>query len=84
MADTLDLTVRLSGDLKDFVMREIDGGSYESADEYIRDLLRRRREETEYWSFEETKAELQRAFSAPRERYAPVTREDIFASYKPK
>ncbi len=84
MADSPDLTVTLSGDLKDFVLSETNNGSYANADEYVRDLIRRRREASEHWSFEETKAELQRAFSAPRERYSTVTAADIFASYKPE
>ena len=81
MSDTLDLTLRLRGDLRDVVLREIDGGNYESADEFVRDLIRRHRETLEPDRFEETKAELQRAFSAPENDYAVVSREDIFASY---
>ena len=84
MADTADLTVRLSGDLKDFVEREVSAGSYESADEFIRDLIRRRREEAGYWSFEHTKAELQRAFAAPESDYVRMTFDDFMKGARSK
>lgn len=41
MSDTMNLNVRISGALKEFVSHELTHGSYENISEYIRDLIRR-------------------------------------------
>ncbi len=72
------MTVRLSGELSDFVARSVgDSGSYENVSEYIRDLIRRDKERGEHQAFERLKAELSLAFAAPESSYVPLSATDI-------
>ncbi|MCW3836241.1 type II toxin-antitoxin system ParD family antitoxin [Sphingomonas canadensis] len=72
------LNVRITGPLEDFVIENIgENGPYENASEYVRDLIRRDKERVEHQAFEALKAELQRAFAAPVERYRPLDREEF-------
>ena len=60
------MTVRLSGELSDFVANNIsENGSYENISEYVRGLIRKDKERSEKEKFEKLKAELALAFSAP-------------------
>ena len=77
MAQTT-LTIRLSGELSDFVATNVgESGSYENISEYIRALIRRDKERMDQQAFERLKAELALAFSAPESSYAPLTAADV-------
>ena len=79
MANTMNLNVRITGSLCDFVAENIsDTGNYDNVSEYIRDLIRQDKQRKEQHQFERLKAELQLAFSAPEEDYIPLSTEDIF------
>ena len=72
------MTVRLSGELSDFVATSVgETGSYENVSEYIRALIRRDKVDMEQQTFERLKAELALAFSAPEGSYAPLTAADV-------
>ena len=74
------LTVRLSGDLSDFVAANVSsGGSYENVSEYIRDLIRRDKERVERLAFNRLKAELKQAFAAADATYRPLSATDVIA-----
>jgi antitoxin ParD1/3/4 len=74
------LTVRLSGQLSEFVQANIgENGTYENVSEYIRDLIRRDRERAEQDSFERLKAELGNAFAAPESSYHALTAAEVIA-----
>ena len=80
MARTTTLTVRISGALSDFVRRNVgEDGSYENVSEYVRDLIRRDKQNADREAFEKLRAELQRAFAAPDSAYRPLTAEEIIA-----
>ena len=73
------MTVRLSGDLSDFVANNVDeNGSYENISEYVRSLIRKDKERSEKEKFEKLKAELALAFSAPDSSYSKVSAQDVF------
>ncbi|MBT3195433.1 MAG: addiction module antitoxin [Candidatus Ruthia sp.] len=73
------MTVRLSGDLSDFVANNVDeNGSYENISEYVRSLIRDDKKRFEQEAFERLKAELTLAFSAPDSSYSKLSAEDIF------
>ncbi|MFT5665707.1 MAG: antitoxin ParD1/3/4 [Gammaproteobacteria bacterium] len=80
MSDTMNLNVRISGSLKDFVLDEIQQGSYENISEYVRNLIRRDKEQAEQKAFESLKAELKLAFSAPESDYIELSADDIFSN----
>lgn len=74
------MTVSLNGPLGDFVAASVgEDGAYESADEYIRDLIRRDMERVEQERFERLKAELVHAFNAPESSYHPLTAAEVIA-----
>lgn len=71
---TTTLTVRLGGALSEFVGMNVgEDGSYENVSEYIRDLIRRDKERAQEMAFQQLKAELVHAFSAPVESYKPLS-----------
>jgi len=74
------MTVRLSGELSDFVANNIsENGSYENISEYVRgSLIRKDKERSEKEKFEKLKAELALAFSAPDSSYSKVSAQDVF------
>ncbi len=73
------MTVRLSGELSDFVANNVDAnGSYENISEYVRSLIRSDKERFEKESFERLKAELTLAFSVPDSSYSELSAQDIF------
>ena len=80
MSDTMNLNVRISGSLKDFVSDEIQQGSYENISEYVRDLIRRDKAQVELKAFETLKAELKLAFSAPESDYIELSADDILSN----
>ena len=68
----MTLNVRVSGPLSDYIAAKVgDDGTYENVSEYVRDLIRRDKEQAEKEAFEALKAELQRAFAAPDSSYRP-------------
>ena len=77
MSDTMNLNVRISGTLKEFVSHELKYGSFENVSEYVRDLIRRDKAKSEQAAFEKLKAELQLAFSAPESDYIELSASDI-------
>ncbi len=78
MARTTTMTVRISGELSEFVASNVsETGSYENVSEYVRDLIRRDKERSENEAFERLKAELQLAFSAPDSAFVRVTLEEV-------
>ena len=77
MPDTMNLNVRISGALKEFVSHELAHGSYENISEYIRDLIRRDKARSEQIMFEKLKAELKLAFAAPQSEYIAISASDI-------
>ena len=80
MSKTMNLNVRLGGSLKDYVANSIgESGDYDNASEFVRDLIRRDKAETEQKRFELLKAELQKAFAAPDNTYIETTAEEIIA-----
>ena len=80
MTRTTTMTVRIGGELSDFVSANVgDDGSYENISEYIRDLIRRDKERTDAERYKRLKAELTHAFAASEESYKPLTAVDVFA-----
>ncbi|MBT4123451.1 MAG: addiction module antitoxin [Candidatus Ruthia sp.] len=74
------MTVRLSGELSDFVTNNVDeNGSYENISEYVRSLIRNDKSRFEKEAFERLKAELTLAFSTPDSSYSVLSAEDIFS-----
>lgn len=70
MPKPMTLNVRVSGALRDFVAANVgEDGAYENVSEYVRDLIRRDKEQAESKAFDRLKAELQRAFAAPDTSY---------------
>lgn len=77
---TTTMTVRLSGTLRDFVARNVsDDGAYENVSEYIRDLIRRDKEQAELKAFDRLKGELTLAFAAPDDSFEPLSAKDVIA-----
>ena len=80
MSRTTTLTVRVSGALGDFVAQNVsDDGAYENVSEYIRDLIRKDKSQSDERAFERLKAELTHAFSAPESSYKPLSAADVIA-----
>jgi putative addiction module CopG family antidote len=76
----MTLNVRIGGALGDFVATNVgDQGAYENVSEYVRDLIRRDKERNEAEQFDRLKAELTRAFAAPRSSYAPLDADEVIA-----
>lgn len=76
MSKPMNLNVRISGPLSDFVSRNVgEEGLYENVSEYVRDLIRRDKERVEREMFDTLKGELQRAFATPEEEAVTVDRE---------
>jgi antitoxin ParD1/3/4 len=74
------MTVRVSGALSEFVASNVGpDGEFENISEYVRDLIRRDKEQAEKAAFERLMAELQLAFSAPESAYKPLTAAEVMA-----
>ena len=88
MPRTMTMTVRLSGVLRDFVSANVgEHGSYENISEYIRDLIRRDKEQAEREAFEREafnrfKAELAQAFASPDASFHPLSAAEVIARNK--
>lgn len=80
MQKAMNLNVRVSGTLGDFVSQTIgEDGDYDNASEYVRDLIRRDKASKEAQAFELLKSELQLSFAAPDSEYMPLNHDDIIA-----
>jgi antitoxin ParD1/3/4 len=80
MARSLNLNVRVTGPLSEFVSTKVgDDGAYENVSEYVRDLIRRDKDQAEQTAFDRLKAELTRAFSAPDDIYEGLDAEAVMA-----
>ena len=77
MAETMNLNVRISGSLREYVGEAITEGDYENVSEYVRDLIRRDKERAEREAFEAMKLRLQDAFARPDNEYERLTADDI-------
>ena len=84
MSDTMNLNVRVSGTLKDYVNRAIRIGGYDNNSEYIRDLIRQDKARADKVAFERLKARLQQAFSAPEDDYVEISAEEFLARKQSK
>jgi putative addiction module CopG family antidote len=74
----MTLNVRVGGALSEFVAANVgEHGAYDNVSEYVRDLIRKDKKETEEQAFERLKAELQRAFAAPDAHYRRITAADV-------
>jgi antitoxin ParD1/3/4 len=70
MSERMTLNVDLDDALGDHVARTVgEDGDYATADDYVRDLIRRDKERAEREALETLKAELQRAFATPDSEY---------------
>ena len=80
MSKSMTLNVRVTGPLGKFVAANVgDEGSYENVSEYVRDLIRKDKEQVERVQFERLKAELGVAFAAADETYSALTAQDLIA-----
>lgn len=78
MRRAMTLNVRVGGALSEFVAANVgEHGAYDNVSEYVRDLIRKDKKETEGQAFERLKAELQRAFSEPETEYRRITAADV-------
>ncbi len=73
----MNLNVRISGSLSDFVTEAITEGDYENVSEYVRDLIRRDKARAEREAFEAMKLRLQDAFATPDHEYEQLSADDI-------
>ncbi|MBX9884670.1 MAG: addiction module antitoxin [Novosphingobium sp.] len=79
----MTLNVRVSGALGDFVAANVaETGSFENVSEYVRHLIRQDMDRVEQERFEQLKAELAVAFSAPDSSYVSLTADDIIARHR--
>ncbi len=78
----MTMTVRLSGELSDFVSANVESGTYENMSEYVRSLIRNDKEQFERATFERLKSELTLAFSRPESFYSELSAQDIFERNK--
>ncbi|MDG2520664.1 addiction module antitoxin [Caulobacter segnis] len=70
MPRSLNLNVRVTGPLSDYVSAQVGAnGAYENVSEYVRDLIRRDKSHADQVAFDRLKAEITLAFSAPDEAY---------------
>ena len=78
MTKPMTLNVRVGGALSEFIAANIgENGAYDNVSEYVRDLIRKHKRETEEHAFERLKAELQRAFATPDSGHKRITAADV-------
>lgn len=78
MRKPMTLNVRVGRALSDFVAANVgEHGEYDNVSEYVRDLIRRDKEQVEERAFERLKAELTRAFATPEADYMRVSAADV-------
>ena len=74
----MNLNVRVTGALADYVKSQVEDGDYENVSEYVRDLIRREKAAAEEAAFQRLKTELKAAFEVPDEHAVEWTPEDVF------
>ena len=79
MTRNTTMTVRLKGELSDFVA---NNGTYDNVSEYICDLIRRDKERVESEAFQRLKAELIQDFNASESSYLTLTAAEVIARNK--
>jgi antitoxin ParD1/3/4 len=80
MSRTTTMTVRISGALSEFVAQNVsEDGAYENVSEYVRDLIRKDKANSDETAFQRLKAELTHAYSAPDSSYTPLSATDVIA-----
>lgn len=77
MPDTMNLNVRISGSLRDFVADTVSEGDYENVSEYVRSLIRRDKERAEREAYDAIRLRLQDAFAVPDGEYEQLSAVDI-------
>ncbi len=78
MAGSITLNVRVGGALGEHVTAQVGkDGVYENVSEYVRDLIRKDKNDAEAAAFERLKAELGQAFAAPEETYRQLDAETV-------
>ncbi len=77
MSETMNLNVRISGSLREYVTETVTAGDFENVSEYVRTLIRRDKERAEQEAFEALKLRLQDAFATPDDEYEEVSADDI-------
>lgn len=75
----MNLNVRISGSLSDYVAEKLDAGDFENVSEYIRSLIRQDKKLAEDVAFKKMQVMLQQAANAPEDAYQPLSAQDIFA-----
>ncbi|WP_126974868.1 addiction module antitoxin [Frigidibacter oleivorans] len=74
------MTVRLGPVLGAYVAEKVgEDGAYENVSEYVRDLIRRDRDDSERQAFARLSAELRLAFAAEEADYLPLTAAEVVA-----
>ena len=74
----MTLNVRVGGALSEFVAANVgEHGAYDNVSEYVRDLIRKDKKESEEQAFERLKAELHRAFATPETDYGHISAADV-------
>ncbi len=80
MQKTMNLNVRIGGNLSEFVMKNVGGsGDYDNVSEYVRDLIRQDKTRKEETAYKRLKAELQQAFAAPESDYTELSAKEVIA-----
>jgi antitoxin ParD1/3/4 len=80
MTKPMNLNVRLTGALSDFVAGNVgEDGDFDNVSEYVRDLIRRDKARAEAQAFQRLKAELDLAFAQPNESAHPFEIEEVIA-----
>jgi antitoxin ParD1/3/4 len=80
MSGNITLNVRISGPLSEFVAANVgETGTYENVSEYVRDLIRKDKAQSERVIFERLKAELGAAFATPDDSYGILTADELIA-----
>ncbi|HZZ33281.1 MAG TPA: addiction module antitoxin [Phenylobacterium sp.] len=80
MTKPMNLNVRLTGALSDFVAANVgQDGAFDNVSEYVRDLIRRDKARAEAQAFDRLKAELDLAFSQPDDSYRTLDADAVIA-----
>lgn len=84
MNDMMNLNVRVSGALSEFVRENVgESGTFDNVSEYVRDLIRRDKDRVETAAFEAKRAALQQAFALPDSAYTELSAADVIRRNKP-
>lgn len=73
----MNLNIRISGELEQYLLDEMKAGNYESTSEFIRSLIRKDKLDKEQIAFEHLKSELTLAFSEDNDQGLDITAQDV-------